>query len=91
MFYEVVKPSETITADRYLQQMIKLDRRVKDKRPQYDRRNDKVILQHNNVHGPCCKTSSRNLTSTQMGNLTPPAIFARHFSIQLPHVSKKSA
>ena len=46
IFYEVLKPSKTITVDRYQQQMIKLDLAVKDKRSQYDGRHDKVILQH---------------------------------------------
>ena len=56
IFYELLKPSETITADRYRQQMIKLDRAVKDKRPQYDGRHDKVILQHDNALSHVAKT-----------------------------------
>jgi len=46
IFYEVMKPSETIIVDRYRKQMIKLERPVKDKRSQYDGRHDKIILQH---------------------------------------------
>jgi len=61
IFYEVMKLSETITADRCRQQMIKLDRFVKDKRPQYDERHDKVILQHNNARPHVAKTVQETL------------------------------
>ena len=61
IFYEVLKPSETITAERYRKQMIKLDRVVKDKRPQYDRRHDNVILQHDNAVAHVAKTVQETL------------------------------
>ena len=61
IFYEVLKPPETITADRYRHQMIKFDRAVKDKRPQYDGRHDKVILQHNNARLHVAKTVQETL------------------------------
>jgi len=56
-----LKPLETITADSYRQQMIKLDRAVKDKRPQYDGRHDKVILQHDTARPHVVKTVQQNL------------------------------
>jgi len=59
--YEVPKPSEAITADRYRQQMIKLDRAVKDIRRQYDRRHDKVILQHDNARPHVAKMVQETL------------------------------
>jgi len=40
LFYQVLEPLETITADHYQQQMIKFDRAVKDKRLQYDGKHD---------------------------------------------------
>jgi len=49
IFYDILKPSKTITADCYRQQMIKFYRVVKDKRPQYNGRHDKVTLQHDNA------------------------------------------
>ncbi|GFW65690.1 mariner Mos1 transposase [Trichonephila clavipes] len=45
----VLKPTETITVDRYRTQLIHLSRTLKDKRPQYNERHDKVILQHDNA------------------------------------------
>ena len=40
VYYELLKPSETITVDRYRTHM---------KRPQYEERHDKVIFQHDNA------------------------------------------
>lgn len=47
--YELLKPTETITGDRYRTQLMRLSRALKDKRPQYNERHDKVILQHDNA------------------------------------------
>ena len=49
VYYEVLKPSETITGARYRTQLMRLSRALKDKRPQYSERHDKVILQHDNA------------------------------------------
>ena len=48
-YYELLKPTETITGDRYRTQLMRLSRALKDKRPQYNERHDKVILQHDNA------------------------------------------
>ena len=52
MYYELLKPSETITGYRYRTQFMCLSQALKEKRPQYQERverHDKVILQHDNV------------------------------------------
>ncbi|GFY09176.1 mariner Mos1 transposase [Trichonephila clavipes] len=49
VYYELLKPTETITGDRYRTQLMRLSRALKDKRPQYNERRNKVILQHDNV------------------------------------------
>ncbi|GFU28458.1 mariner Mos1 transposase [Trichonephila clavipes] len=49
VYYEFLKPTETITGDRYRTQLMRLSRALKDKRPQYNERHDKVILQHDNA------------------------------------------
>jgi len=51
MYYELLKPTETITGDWYRMQLMHLSRALKDKRLQYNERYDKVILQHDNA-GP---------------------------------------
>ena len=50
VYYELLKPTETITGDRYRTQLMRLSRALKDKRPQYNERHDKVILQHARPH-----------------------------------------
>jgi len=49
VYYELLEPTETITGDRYRTQLMRLSRAVKVKRPQYNERHDKVILQHDNA------------------------------------------
>ncbi|GFW72183.1 mariner Mos1 transposase [Trichonephila clavipes] len=49
VYYELLKPTETTTGDRYRTQLMRLSRALKDKRPQYNERHDKVILQHDNA------------------------------------------
>ena len=49
VYYELLKPSETITGDRYRTQLMRLSRALKEKRPQYQERHDKVVLQHDNA------------------------------------------
>ena len=49
VYYELLKQSETITGDRSRTQLMRLSRASKEKRPQYQERHDKVILQHDNA------------------------------------------
>jgi len=49
VYYELLKPNETITEDRYRLQLMRLSRALKEKRPLYEQRHDKVILQYDNA------------------------------------------
>ena len=49
IYYELLKPYETITRERYRTQLIRLSRALREKRPQYEQRLQKVILQHDNA------------------------------------------
>ena len=49
VYYELLKPGETVNAHRYHQQMMKLRRAINDKRPEYQLRHDKLIFQHDNA------------------------------------------
>ncbi|GFX49440.1 mariner Mos1 transposase [Trichonephila clavipes] len=49
VYYELLKPTETITGDHYRTQLMRLSRALKDKRLHYNERHDKVILQHDNA------------------------------------------
>ena len=55
-----LKPTETITGDRYRTQLMRLSRALKDKRPQYNKRHDKVILQHDNARSHVAKVVKMN-------------------------------
>ena len=49
IYYELLKPGETVNTNRYQQQMINLNRSLQEKRPDYRRRQHKVIFLHDNV------------------------------------------
>ena len=49
IYYELLKPNETITGERYRTQLMRLSRALSEKRPQYEQRHEKVILQHDNA------------------------------------------
>ena len=49
VFYELLKQIETTTGDRYRLQLTRLCRSLKKKRPLYEQRHYKGILQHNNT------------------------------------------
>jgi len=56
VYYELLKPSETITGDLYRKQLMRLSRALKDKRPQYNEKHDEVILQHGNARPHVAKS-----------------------------------
>ena len=47
--YELLKPGETINTNRYQQKMINLNRALQAKRPDFRRRQHKVIFLHDNA------------------------------------------
>ncbi|KAL0130804.1 hypothetical protein PUN28_002426 [Cardiocondyla obscurior] len=63
IYYELLKPNEIITADRYKQQLMQLNEVLKEKRPQYQQRHNKVIFQHGNVRPHIVKSAKIYLES----------------------------
>ena len=49
IYYELLKPGETVNRNRYQQKMMDLNRASQEKRPDYRRRQHKVIFLHNNA------------------------------------------
>jgi len=50
IYYELLKPGETVNTERYRQQMINLNQALCEKRPEYQKRQlNKVILLHDNA------------------------------------------
>ena len=50
LFYELLKPGETINGKRYRTQLIRLRRAIAEKRPEYATRHEAIIFQHDNAH-----------------------------------------
>lgn len=72
IYYELLKPNETITADRYRLQLEHLSQALKDKRPEYQRRHDKVILLHDNARPHVSKSVKTYLESLKWEVLPHP-------------------
>ena len=49
VYYELLKPGDSITSDRYRLQLIRLSRALREKWSKYEQRHDKVILLHDNT------------------------------------------
>ena len=49
IYYELLKPGETVNTERYRQQMIDLNQALREKRSEYQKRQHKVILLHDNA------------------------------------------
>ena len=49
IYYELLKPGETVNTERYRQQIIDLNQALREKRPEYQKRQHKVILLHDNA------------------------------------------
>ena len=49
IYYELLKPGETVNTERYRQRMIDLNRALREKRPEYRKRQHKVILLRDNA------------------------------------------
>jgi len=49
IYYELLKPGKTVNTNRHHQQLIKLHRALREKRPYYRKRHDKLIFLHYNV------------------------------------------
>ena len=49
IYYELKKPNETITGERYWTQLLRLNWAQCEKWLQYEQRNEKMILQHDNA------------------------------------------
>ena len=49
IYYELLKPGETVNTERYRQQMIDLKQALREKRPEYQKRQHKVILLHDSA------------------------------------------
>ena len=61
IYYELQKPGETVNTNRYQQQMIDLNRALQEKRPEYRRRQHKVIFLHDNAPSHTAKRVKKTI------------------------------
>ena len=72
IYHELLKPSKTITGDRYRLQLIRLNRALKEKRPEWDGRHDKLILLHDNARPHVAKPVKKYLEGVDWEVLLHP-------------------
>ena len=63
VYYELLKPGETVNTDRYRQQMINLSHALIEKRPEWAHRHAKVILQHDNAPAHSARLTKETISS----------------------------
>ena len=67
VYYELLKPGDSITGDRYRLQLIRLSRALREKRLEYEQRHDKVILLHDNARPHVTKVVKKNIWKRSNG------------------------
>ena len=61
IYYELLKPGETVNTNRYQQQMIDLNQAPQEKQPYYRRRQHKVIFLHDNAPSHTAKRVKKTI------------------------------
>ena len=72
VYFELLKPSETVNTDRYRQQIINLNHALIENRPEWARRHGKVILQHGNASSHTAKVVKNTLKALNWEILSHP-------------------
>ena len=85
IYYELFKPSETITGDRYRLQLICLNQALKEKRPEWHNRHNKLIMLHDNARPHVAKPVKKYLKGVKWEILPHPP-FTEHYFFRFPFV-----
>lgn len=72
LYYELLKPNETIDGQRYRLQLMRLSRALREKRQQFAERHDKIILQHDNARPHVAQVVKTYLETTKWEVLPHP-------------------
>ena len=73
IYWELLEPKQTITADLYSQQLLRLNNSIEIKRPFNGKGNRKVILLHDNARPHIAKTTRATIESLNWEVLPHPA------------------
>ena len=72
IYYELLKPNENITRERYQRQLMRLSRALREKWPQYEQMHEKVILQQDNAWPHVAKSVKTYLKTLKWEALPHP-------------------
>jgi len=72
VYYELLKPGDSIMGNRYRLQLIRLSRALWEKRSEYEQRHDKVILLHDNARLHVAKVVKKYLETLKWDVLLHP-------------------
>ena len=72
IYYDLLKSNETITRERYRTQLMRLSRELREKRPQYEQRHEKVFLQHDKAWSHFAKPVKTYLETLKWEVLSHP-------------------
>ena len=72
IYYDLLEPNETITGERCRTQLMRLSRALREKRPRYEQRHEKVILQHDTTRTHVAKPVKTYLETLNWEVLTHP-------------------
>ena len=75
VYYELLNPSETITGTLYRTQLMRLSRALKENRPQYYSRHDKIICLHDNAR-PHVAVQVKNYLKTLDWEVLPHPLYS---------------
>jgi len=75
VYYELLKLGETVNTKRYQQQLIDLNRSLLKKRPEYQKKQHKIIFLHDNAPSHTAKPGY--VGSTQLRSSTPCGLLTR--------------
>lgn len=64
VYYELLQPGQTITDELYGEQLLKLSRALRENRPAFTERQDKVVFQHDNARPHVAESVKSILEST---------------------------
>ena len=77
VYYELLKPTETITEYHYQLQMMRLGRALKKKRSLYEQRHNKAVLHHDNAKPYVTKrVKKKTYLETLKMEVLPPPIYS---------------
>ncbi|UYV62556.1 hypothetical protein LAZ67_2001071 [Cordylochernes scorpioides] len=83
VYFELLKPGETVNTSRYEQQMHSLREALNEKRPEWREKHNKLILQHDNAPAHNATVVKNTKKRLGLGTLTPPAVLTRLSAVGL--------